>query len=559
MSDQPDPPSGSVIPLSLRALWRKLRLTSRPSNTPLSSIPTGVFPCLGHQRLWPQVREWVSTISLLRLPWNDYALKPLIDQYCSQIGRLLNSFARPSNPEQIDRMGWILSMAPHWTPHERTHLHARLRKFRIHLQTQLESLKLPTDDPQFSVETLIQLAEDAWHRIYCGRVEGTRMQCVCFSDECDLFITQEGRSFFHSSAKKDGKHSLKKLGSSSVATASCLLHQPEESIWNVFPPQQADQFSQEYVLLGQGNYAQVFLARHPQLLLLSSPSSSSSEHRDNRVAIKVYHADQPRCIWTRDNEIQALRTLPPHPGIVRLIQIFANALVLEWVPGETLLSLVQQQICLSETLSRSFFKQMCLAADHAHRHGVVHLDIKLENFLVYIPSSGCPMEEYQIKLVDWGFSSPWIPDRFQRIYCGSPHYVGPEILHKLGYLGPEADIWSLGVCLYIMKTGLMPEVGVYHDMPRKFRSLFPPPPGSSSLSVDLSGPPSPRFIPSRMIEFLLFVLRPRLDERPNMLQILSHPWLTHRLLSSTSLRNLFAQSRTLSLRRRSQSLNAGLG
>ena len=57
-----------------------------------------------------------------------------------------------------------------------------------------------------------------------------------------------------------------------------------------------------------------------------------------------------------------------------------------------------------------------------------------------------------IKIVDFGFASETLT--LQKMYCGTPSYISPEILQKKLYDGKAADIWSLGVVLFKMLTGL---------------------------------------------------------------------------------------------------------
>lgn len=91
----------------------------------------------------------------------------------------------------------------------------------------------------------------------------------------------------------------------------------------------------------------------------------------------------------------------------------------------------------------------CCVSQACHKHGVMHRDLKPENFLF-----GNKKEAAPLKAIDFGLSVFFTPgERFNEI-VGSPYYMAPEVL-KRNY-GPEIDIWSAGVILYILLCGVPP-------------------------------------------------------------------------------------------------------
>lgn len=93
---------------------------------------------------------------------------------------------------------------------------------------------------------------------------------------------------------------------------------------------------------------------------------------------------------------------------------------------------------------------------------VVHRDIKLENMVIDVSKS--------VKIIDFGFSI-WVPKTKKlKIFCGTPSYMvfillfmflkSPEIVSKTEYFGEKADIWALGIVLYVILCGKFPFKGI---------------------------------------------------------------------------------------------------
>merc|ERR1719231_2220206 len=94
-------------------------------------------------------------------------------------------------------------------------------------------------------------------------------------------------------------------------------------------------------------------------------------------------------------------------------------------------------------------RMMCLVIEHCHQRGVMHRDLKPENFLLASPD-----QDAAIKATDFGLSVYFKGGEHFRDIVGSAYYVAPEVLRKR--YGPEADVWSLGVILYILLCGVPP-------------------------------------------------------------------------------------------------------
>ncbi len=126
-------------------------------------------------------------------------------------------------------------------------------------------------------------------------------------------------------------------------------------------------------------------------------------------------------------------------------------------------------------------RDVARALDYAHAHGIVHRDVKPTN--VRITADGCAM------LLDFGLARDEDDASLTRTgtFQGSPHYAPPEHIHGRA-VGPQGDVYSLGVTLYECLAGRLPFSGkttqalfynVLTRVPRTLRSLNP------AVSTDL--------------------------------------------------------------------------
>jgi eukaryotic-like serine/threonine-protein kinase len=201
--------------------------------------------------------------------------------------------------------------------------------------------------------------------------------------------------------------------------------------------------------LGSGGFGTVYLARDTWI--------------DKQVAIKVPHRQnldfgellrEPRLLASVSHpNIVAITTAEKQEGVFFI--------VMEYVPGETLETIVLREGALDITRSLDYACQICNAVDHAHRQGVLHRDLRPANVLV---SDGG-----MVKVADFGTS------RFLEIAAhgttviGSPPYMAPEQFQGKAVFA--SDIYSLGVTMYQMLTGVLPyEAPGPGDIDRLFRS-----------------------------------------------------------------------------------------
>jgi serine/threonine protein kinase len=91
-------------------------------------------------------------------------------------------------------------------------------------------------------------------------------------------------------------------------------------------------------------------------------------------------------------------------------------------------------------------KQLLNSFNYLHGAGVIHRDIKPENILISLDAD---KDVKDIKIIDFGFAKFITAGVLLKETCGTPNYVAPEVLKGTGY-NKKADIWSLGIIMYLM-------------------------------------------------------------------------------------------------------------
>src|SRR5262245_14471924 len=204
-------------------------------------------------------------------------------------------------------------------------------------------------------------------------------------------------------------------------------------------------------MIGSGGFGTVFLAEDTWI--------------DKKVALKVPHK-QSLDFGELLREPRLLATLN-HPNIVMILtaerQENVFFIVMEFVPGETLEGIIARDGALDVAVSLDYICQICNAVDHAHRHGVLHRDLRPSNVLV--------TDGGLVKVADFGTS------RFLEIAAhgttivGSPPYMAPEQFHGRAMFA--SDLYSLGVTMFQMLTGVLPyDTPTPSDLERLVRGEF---------------------------------------------------------------------------------------
>jgi len=156
-----------------------------------------------------------------------------------------------------------------------------------------------------------------------------------------------------------------------------------------------------------------------------------------------------------------------HENVIQLVEYFSTkdrlSLILEFLAGKNLLERLLDQDGFSELQALSFFKQMANAIFYLHSIDIVHRDVKLDNFLLENWSN-----DARIVLADYGLSHRLRRNDSLKHPCGTLGYTAPEVIKSEDY-DLNCDIWSLGVCLFVMLCGFPPFEG---DTQAELRDLI---------------------------------------------------------------------------------------
>ena len=196
-------------------------------------------------------------------------------------------------------------------------------------------------------------------------------------------------------------------------------------------------------------------------------------------------------------------------------------MVQEYVNGGQMLDYIISHGRLRERSARKFARQIGSALEYCHANSIVHrgtypstcadsgklmhdnADLKIENIL--ISKTG------NIKIIDFGLSNVYSPLSQLSTFCGSLYFAAPELLNAKPYVGPEIDVWSFGVVLYVLVCGKVPfddqSMPALHAKIKRGHVEYP-----SWLSAEC------KHLLSRMLVTVPV-------QRATLQEVLSHPWM----------------------------------
>ena len=204
-------------------------------------------------------------------------------------------------------------------------------------------------------------------------------------------------------------------------------------------------------VLGEGGMGMVYLAEQEGQIR-------------RKVALKVIKPgmDSKRVIARFENERQALALLD-HPNIAHVYDAGTTEggrpyFVMEHVKGSPITDYCDHHKLSIEDRLR-LFQQVCLAVHHAHQKGIIHRDIKPSNVLVSTEG-----DKATPKIIDFGVAKAVSQPLTERTLftedthlLGTPEYMSPEQADMANEdIDTRSDIYSLGVLLYVLLTGVLP-------------------------------------------------------------------------------------------------------
>ena len=209
-------------------------------------------------------------------------------------------------------------------------------------------------------------------------------------------------------------------------------------------------------LLGEGNFAQVYLGEH---IYLNTPA-----------AIKILNAQVDDDLELFQTEARTIARLV-HPNIVRVLEFGVEGevpfLVLDYAPKGTLRQRYPKGTLLAVPIIVSYTKQVAEALQYAHDERIVHRDVKPENLLLG--------RNDEVLLSDFGVAlmSRTLRSIQQRDVAGTPTYMAPEQIQQQP--GPASDQYALAIVVYEWLTGVLPFSGSFTEILAQQISTTPPP------------------------------------------------------------------------------------
>ncbi|XP_042483282.1 calcium-dependent protein kinase 1-like [Macadamia integrifolia] len=211
-------------------------------------------------------------------------------------------------------------------------------------------------------------------------------------------------------------------------------------------------------------------------------------------------------------EIQIMHHLAGHPNVISIKGAYEDGVavhvIMELCAGGELFDRIVQKGHFTERKAAELARIIVGVVQACHSMGVMHRDLKPENFLFVNQE-----EESLLKTIDFGLSVFFKPGEVFSDVVGSPYYVAPEVLLKR--YGPEVDVWSAGVIIYILLSGVPPfwnetEQGIFDEVLHGH--------------LDFSSEPWPSISESAkdLIRKML-VREPK--KRLTAHQVLCHPWV----------------------------------
>lgn len=266
-----------------------------------------------------------------------------------------------------------------------------------------------------------------------------------------------------------------------------------------------------------------------------------------RYAVKkikkwIFEGKKHIMLFFRDlrQEIRLMNEVQDHPSIIKIKRVFESIDVLYIVMnaclGGELFERIQQDNGFSEKKASRVFGDMLSAINYLHSRGIVHCDLKPENFLFKYKSSDVSSTDNVgvIKLIDFGMAKILRWRKYSRRMRGTPYYMAPEVIQ--GEYNNSCDMWSMGIILFVMVYGFPPfflrkttqstdPLQIYEKITKGFEPKVKPG----------YGPWFPKAVPVShdFKDLLARLLRISVAARMTAEEALAHPWITQNSILQT--------------------------
>ncbi|CAI2386109.1 unnamed protein product [Moneuplotes crassus] len=271
--------------------------------------------------------------------------------------------------------------------------------------------------------------------------------------------------------------------------------------------------------LGKGTYGEVLKLR----------DKMSGEFRACKSFIKAnYKKEKISLLY---NEVRILRMMD-HPNIVKVYDYYEDCdrfhIIMEYCEGGELFEYISKAGVFTEDMASHIMKQILSAIAYLHSQNILHSDLKAENIMLVEKND----DDFFIKLIDFGMATKY--EQKKSHIQGTPYYIAPEVLKNC--YDSKADIWSLGVLIYILLLGAPPFKA--SSLKEIFKKILV---GKIDFSKEICGSLS-----EDSLEFIKELLKYDPEERPSAAECLKLPWIKKhsqkrkdtRKISSIALRNL---------------------
>ncbi|XP_042506439.1 phosphoenolpyruvate carboxylase kinase 1-like isoform X1 [Macadamia integrifolia] len=211
-----------------------------------------------------------------------------------------------------------------------------------------------------------------------------------------------------------------------------------------------------------------------------------------------------------DKEAKIMQLLSGNPNVVQIADVYEDDayldIVMELCDSSDLFDRVSKRI-FSDVEAAAIMLPLMEGIAHCHRKGVAHRDIKPGNILFD--------SRNRLKLADFGSAEIFHDGESMKGIVGTPYYVAPEVLSGRDY-SEKVDVWSAGVILYIMLSGIPPFYG--DSVADVFEAV---------LRANLRFPARNFYsVSSAAKDLMRKMISKDVSKRFSAEQVLGHPWIT---------------------------------